>query len=47
MYDIGTTVPNTTDAHNIVAYLNSKHPIFKFELELPNTDSYLLILNMN
>ena len=44
--DIGTTVLNTTDAHNILAYLNSKHPTIKFELELPDTDGYLPILDI-
>ena len=43
---IGTTVLNTTDAHNILAYLYSKHPTIKFELELPDTDGYLPILDI-
>ena len=45
---IRTTVPNTTDAHSILAYmyLNSKHPTIKFQLKLPDTDAYLPILDI-
>ena len=44
--DIGTVVPNSDEAYRTLTYLNSKHPTIKFELELPDSDGYLPILDI-
>ena len=44
--DIGTVVNNPNEAQLLLTYLNSKHPTIKFELELPNDDDYLPILDV-
>ena len=44
--DIGTIVNNPNEAQLLLTYLNSKHPTIKFELELPNDDDYLPILDV-
>ena len=44
--DIGTVVNNPNEAQLLLTYLNSKHPTIMFELELPNNDDYLPILDV-
>lgn len=36
--DIGTSVPGTKEAHDILTCLSSKHPTIQFELELHDND---------
>ena len=44
--DIGTPVPCKEDAVKMLSYLNSKHPTIQFEMELPDTDGFLPILDI-
>ena len=44
--DTGTVVNNTDEAHRILNYLNKKHSTIKFEMDLPNNDGYLPILDI-
>ena len=44
--DIGTVVENTDAAERMLTYLNSKHPTIKFEMELPDPDLFLPILDV-
>ena len=44
--DAGTVTPTTEQATTTLTYLNSKHPTIKFEMELPDTDGYLPILDI-
>ena len=44
--DAGTVTPRTEQATTTLTYLNSKHPTIKFEMELPDTDGYLQILDI-
>ena len=41
----GTMGKNTDHARGMLTYLNSKHDTIKFELEIPNEDGYLPILD--
>ena len=43
--DTGTLAKNTDHARGMLTYLNSKHDTIKFELEIPNEDGYLPILD--
>ena len=42
--DIGTTTPNIDAPNRLLTHLNNQHPTIKFELELPDRDGYLPIL---
>ena len=44
--DIGTVVPSVSAAENILQVLNNSHPTIKFELELPDNEQYLPILDV-
>ena len=44
--DIGTVVDNTADAHALLCYLNSKHKTIQFEMEVPDVDGFLPILDV-
>ena len=44
--DIGTSVNNVDDAQLMLTDLNSKHPTIAFELETPNEDKFLPILDL-
>ena len=43
--DIGTTVKTPSQAYNLLQYMNSKHKTIKFEIELPDSDGFLPILD--
>ena len=45
--DTRTTVRKNKDAEELLTDLNSKHPTIKFELELPDTDGFLPIPDIN
>ena len=44
--DIGTVVNNTDEARELLVLLNNKHPTIQFELELPDKDDFLPILDV-
>ena len=44
--DTGSTVPSVTQANALLKHLNDKHPTIKFELELPDTERFLPILDI-
>ena len=44
--DTGTVVNSNTQAHEMPAYLNSKHPTIQFETELPDNKGFLPILDI-
>ena len=44
--DIGTTVNTIEEAFEILQYMNSKHPTIRFEIELPDADGFLPILDV-
>lgn len=44
--DTGTVVDNVEQANNLLTYLNKQHPTIKFEMDLPDTDGYLPILDV-
>ena len=42
--DFGTTTQNIDTANSLLTHLKNQHPTIKFELELPDRDGYLPIL---
>ena len=44
--DIGTTASNIEEANIMLTDLNSRHPTIKFELETPDEDGFLPILDL-
>ena len=44
--DVGTLVPDEESAVKMLNYLNSKHPTIQFEMELPDTEGFLPILDI-
>ena len=44
--DTGTVVSSNTQAHEMLAYLNSKHQTIQFEMELPDNEGFLPILDI-
>ena len=44
--DTNTIANNVSQAQEMLTYLNSRHPTIKFDLEVPNTDGFLPILDI-
>ena len=44
--DVGTVTTDTEQANTILTYLNEQHPTIKFEMELPDNNGYLPILDI-
>ena len=44
--DVGTVTTDTEQANTIHTYLNEQHPTIKFEMELPDNNGYLPILDI-
>lgn len=44
--DSGTVIEDATRANAVLQHLNQKHPTIKFELELPDAEGYLPILDL-
>ena len=44
--DVGTLVPDEESAVKMLNYLNSKHPTIQFEMQLPDTEGFLPILDI-
>ena len=44
--DTGATVLSVTQANALLKHLNDKHPTIKFEMELPDTERFLPILDI-
>ena len=44
--DTGTLAKSKKEAENMLEYLNSKHPTIKFEMERPDMEEYLPILDI-
>ncbi len=44
--DVGTVTVNTITAKNTLTYLNKQHPTIKFDMELPDTNGFLPILDI-
>ena len=43
--DIGTVVKTVSQAHSMLQHMNSKHNTIRFEIELPDNDGFLPILD--
>ena len=44
--DVGTLVPDEESAVKMLNYLNSNNPTIQFEMELPDTEGFLSILDI-
>ena len=44
--DVGTVTTDAEQANTILTYLNEQHPTIKFEMELPDNNGYLPILDI-
>ena len=44
--DIGTIVHNIEEAQSLLTHVNSQHQTIKFEMELPDEENYLPILDL-
>ena len=44
--DTNTIANDVSQAQEMLTYLNSRHPTIKFDLEVPNTDGFLPILDI-
>ena len=44
--DVGTVTTDTEQANKILPYLNEQHPTIKFEMEVPDDNGYLAILDI-